>query len=113
MKRILFLFSLILMLGTFTKVEAQNLPEGRCLQVIEQNPQEDLEIDCTPWVIESVRGYDAIMSQVIENGRVLKLYSSASSVYMHMSERGEADTFVINVTLEGGERAHFLLEFVE
>ena len=113
MKRVLFLFSLILMMGVFTKVEAQNLPEGRCLQVIEQNPQEALNIDCTPWEIESVSGYDAIMSQIIENGRVLKLYSSASSVYMHMSDRGQNDTFVINVTLKGGERAHFLLEFVE
>lgn len=113
MKRIMFLFSFILMMGVFTKVEAQIIPEGRCLQVIEQNPQEDLEIDCTPWVIESVRGYDAIMSQVIENGRVLKLYSSAMNVYRSMSDWGQNDTFVINVTLKGGERAHFLLEFVE
>lgn len=78
MKRIIFLFSLLLMLGVSIQTIASETSDKPCIATIYQSVNQDLVYDCSYWKITPVN--NPYVSYEVANGYVIKIKASQSSL---------------------------------
>lgn len=112
MKRALFLFFFVLMLGIHTREVAADTigtPDYPCLAVIDYDVNTDLNYDCSYWKIRPVN--NPYVSYRMENGYVVSIKISGGSLEL-MANR--TDHFDLQVIVEegGGTKRTAFFRFV-